>query len=77
MRYTAHLFCMKYFESAILIGVIPSFSRPSVSNDNPFSESLFKTIKYCPIFTDKPFASIDEAKKDEKFCTLVQQYSFT
>lgn len=45
------------------LGVIPSFSRPSVSNDNPFSESLFKTIKYCPIFPDKPFANIEESKE--------------
>ncbi len=30
------------------LGIIPSFSRPSVSNDNPFSESLFRTLKYCP-----------------------------
>ena len=28
------------------LGVVPSFSRPRVSDDNPFSESLFKTIKY-------------------------------
>lgn len=28
--------------------VAPSFSRPSVSDDNPFSESLFKTLKYRP-----------------------------
>ncbi len=45
------------------LGVIPSFSRPSVSNDNPFSESLFKTLKYCPIFPDKPFANIEGAKE--------------
>jgi putative transposase len=32
------------------LGVIPSFSRPSVSDDNPYSESLFKTIKYHPTF---------------------------
>ena len=32
------------------LGVIPSFSRPSVSDDNPFSESLFKTLKYHPTF---------------------------
>lgn len=32
------------------LGVLPSFSRPSVSDDNPFSESLFKTIKYHPTF---------------------------
>ena len=30
------------------LGVIPSFSRPSVSNDNPYSESLFRTLKYSP-----------------------------
>lgn len=28
------------------LGVMPSFSRPGVSNDNPYSESLFKTVKY-------------------------------
>ena len=44
------------------LGVIPSFSRPSVSNDNPFSESLFKTLKYCPIYPSKPFTDIDSAK---------------
>ena len=30
------------------LGVVPSFSRPSVSDDNPYSESLFKTLKYQP-----------------------------
>jgi len=30
------------------LGVIPSFSRPGVSNDNSYSESLFRTVKYCP-----------------------------
>jgi len=30
------------------LGIMPSFSRPSVSNDNPFSESLFRTVKYRP-----------------------------
>lgn len=33
-----------------MLGVIPSFSRPSVSDDNPYSESLFKTLKYHPSF---------------------------
>ena len=32
------------------LGVTPSFSRPSVSDDNPYSESLFRTIKYHPTF---------------------------
>jgi len=43
------------------LGVVPSFSRPSVSNDNPFSESLFKTLKYCPQYPTKPFELIEEA----------------
>ena len=43
------------------LGVVPSFSRPSVSDDNPFSESLFKTLKYCPQYPTKPFASIEAA----------------
>ena len=30
------------------LGVVPSFSRPGVSNDNPFSESEFRTMKYRP-----------------------------
>ena len=44
------------------LGVTPSFSRPSVSNDNPYSEALFKTLKYCPQYPSKPFATVEEAK---------------
>ncbi len=44
------------------LGVVPSFSRPSVSNDNPFSESLFRTLKYRPEYPEHPFAGIDEAR---------------
>jgi len=44
-------------------GIVPSFSRPSVSNDNPFSESLFKTLKYAPSYPSKPFESLEEARK--------------
>jgi putative transposase len=52
------------------IGVIPSFSRPSVSNDNPFSESLFKTLKYVPAYPTKPFESLDAARRwVASFCT--------
>lgn len=43
------------------LGVIPSFSRPRVSDDNPYSESLFKTLKYCPEYPTKPFGSIEDA----------------
>ncbi|MEW7983321.1 MAG: integrase core domain-containing protein, partial [Candidatus Sedimenticola endophacoides] len=45
------------------LGVVPSFSRPSVSNDNPYSESLFGTMKYTPAFPSKPFESIDAARE--------------
>ncbi len=45
------------------LGVMPSFSRPSVSDDNPYSEALFKTLKYHPGFPDKPFDSLEEARK--------------
>jgi len=44
------------------LGVMPSFSRPSVSDDNPYSEALFRTLKYCPFYPSKPFASLEEAK---------------
>ena len=44
------------------LGVIPSFSRPGVSDDNPFSESLFKTMKYHPSFPERPFDSIFDAQ---------------
>ena len=44
------------------LGVVPSFSRPSVSNDNPYSESLFKTLKYTPAYPSRPFESVDEAR---------------
>lgn len=44
------------------LGIMPSFSRPSVSDDNPYSESLFKTLKYCPQYPSKPFTSVDDAK---------------
>lgn len=43
--------------------VAPSFSRPSVSDDNPFSESLFKTLKYRPSYPEGAFASIEEARE--------------
>ena len=44
------------------LGVVPSFSRPSVSNDNPYSESLFGTMKYTPAYPGKPFESITAAR---------------
>jgi putative transposase len=45
------------------LGVVPSFSRPSVSNDNPYSESLFGTLKYTPAYPTKPFESLEGARQ--------------
>ncbi len=45
------------------LGVVPSFSRPSVSNDNPYSESLFGTMKYSPAYPSKPFTSLEQARQ--------------
>ncbi|MCK5493609.1 MAG: IS3 family transposase [Candidatus Omnitrophica bacterium] len=44
------------------LGVIPSFSRPRVSDDNPYSESLFKTLKYTEDYP-KYFSDIEHARK--------------
>jgi len=45
------------------LGIVPSFSRPSVSDDNPYSESLFRHLKYTPAYPAKPFDSIEAARK--------------
>jgi len=45
------------------LGVITSRSRPRVSNDNPYSESLFRTVKYHPRWPSEGFKSLDEARK--------------
>ncbi len=44
------------------LGVIPSFSRPSVSNDTPYSEPLFRTLKYRPKYPEQPFSTLDVAR---------------
>lgn len=44
------------------LGVVASFSRPRVSDDNPYSEALFRTLKYRPEYPSRPFASLEEAK---------------
>ena len=43
------------------LGVTKSHSRPHISNDNPYSESQFKTLKYRPQFPDR-FGSIQDAR---------------
>jgi putative transposase len=44
------------------LGVIKSFSRPGVSDDNPFIEALFRHLKYAPTYPAKGFGSLDEAR---------------
>jgi transposase InsO family protein len=44
------------------LGVLPSFSRPGVSNDNAFSEALFRTLKYVPAYPRQPFADLAAAR---------------
>ena len=44
------------------LGVVPSFSRPSVSNDNPYSESLFRTLKYRPEYPKDSFSDLQVAR---------------
>jgi putative transposase len=52
------------------LGVARSHSRPHVSNDNPYSESNFKTLKYCPAFPGS-FGSIQDARR---FCETFFAY---
>ncbi len=53
-----------------LLGIDQSHSRPHVSNDNPYSEAQFKTLKYCPAFPGR-FGSIEDANA---FCTQFFTY---
>ena len=45
------------------LGITPSNSRPRVSNDNPYAESLFKTLKYRPNYQPKGFETLEEARE--------------
>ena len=52
------------------LGVARSHSRPHVSNDNPYSEAAFKTLKYAPVFPDR-FGSLPDARS---FCEAFFSY---
>ena len=43
------------------LGITKSHSRPHVSDDNPYSEAQFKTLKYCPQFPER-FGSIQDSR---------------
>ena len=45
------------------LGVVPSFSRPHVSDDNPYSEALFRTLKYRPEYPSEAFSSLEHARE--------------
>lgn len=45
------------------LGIMPSFSRPSVSNDNPYSESAFRTLKYRPNYPERAFEGLLSARR--------------
>lgn len=44
------------------LGITPSYNRPRVSNDNPFSESTFRTLKYRPDWPSHGFNDLNEAR---------------
>lgn len=44
------------------LGVVASFSRPRVSDDNPYSEAIFRTLKYRPGYPRTPFADLTAAR---------------
>jgi putative transposase len=44
------------------LGVVPSYSRPRVSNDNAYAEALFRTAKYCPLWPERAFETIEQAR---------------
>lgn len=45
------------------LGIKPSYSRPRVSNDNAFAESIFKTVKYCPQWPSQGFLTLEESRQ--------------
>jgi transposase InsO family protein len=45
------------------LGIVPSFSRPHVCNDNPYSEALFRTLKHTPAYPRLPFADRESARR--------------
>ena len=52
------------------LAILKSHSRPKVSNDNPYSEAQFKTLKYCPAFPGT-FGSLQDARA---FCGVFFTY---
>lgn len=55
------------------LGMLMSYSRPRVSNDNPYSEALFRTVKYCPEWPSKGFKSLSAVR--DWMLTFEQAYN--
>ena len=50
-------------ETLYSLGITPSRSRPRVSNDNPYAESIFRTCKYRPSYPTGGFTELGEARR--------------
>ena len=61
-------------ETLYALGITPSRSRPRVSNDNPYAESIFKTLKYRPNFQPRGFKSLSEARLWVKYFVYWYNY---
>lgn len=57
----APMVSLEYLSATSLLGVECSYSRPGMSDDNPYSESLFRTTKYRPGYPER-FESIEDAR---------------
>ncbi len=55
------------------LNLTSSYSRPRVSNDNPYSEALFRTVKYCPQWPIKGFESLEDVRVS--VCDFTQWYN--
>ena len=58
----APMTCGTFLALLQVLGVAASFSRPGVSDDNPYIEAFFRTGKYRPDYPDRPFASLEAAR---------------
>lgn len=59
----APMTCSTFKAKLVDLGIIPSHSRPRVSNDNAFAESVFKTVKYCPQWPSQGFLTIEDSRQ--------------
>lgn len=56
------------------LGIPMSYSRPRVSNDNPYSESLFRTVKYCPKWPAQGFTSLQAVREWMLVSSMPMEY---